>query len=71
MQRYLRGSNEAVSERIAELRKQMESEFGVVSRVLDRMIGPLLLWSARREGATYPEGRPLEPRTFVDQRNWA
>ena len=71
MERYLRGSNRAVSERIAELRQQMESEFGVVSRVLDRVIGPLLLWSARHEAAAYPEGRPLEPRTFVDRRNWA
>ncbi len=71
MQRYLRGSNQAVSERIAELQKQIEREFGVVSRVLDHMIGPLLLWSARREGAAYPEGRLLEPRTFVDRRNWA
>jgi radical SAM superfamily enzyme YgiQ (UPF0313 family) len=71
MQRYLRGSNQAVSERIADLQKQMEGEFGVASRVLNRMIGPLLLWSARREGATYPGGRPLEPRTFVDRRNWA
>jgi hypothetical protein len=71
MERYLRGSNHAVSERIAELRKKIEGEFGVVSRVLDRAIGPLLLWSARREGSTYPEGRPLEPRTFVDRRNWA
>jgi len=71
MQRYLRGSNQAISERIAELRTQMESEFGVVSRVLNRVIGPLLLWSARREGTAYPEGRPLEPRTFVDRRNWA
>jgi hypothetical protein len=35
------------------------------------VIGPLLLWSARREGSTYPEGRLLEPRTFVERRNWA
>ncbi len=71
MERYLRGSNPAISERVAELRKQMESEFGVVSRVLDRVIGPLLLWSVRHEGSTYPQGRPLEPRTFVERRNWA
>jgi len=58
-------------DRIAELRSQMESEFGVLSRVLDSVIGPLLLWSARREGAAYPQGRPLEPRTFVERRNWA
>lgn len=71
MQRYLQGSNQAISERIEALREQMENELGGVSRVLDRVIGPLLLWSARREGAIYPQGRPLEPRTFVDRRNWA
>jgi hypothetical protein len=71
MERYLRTSNQAVSERITELRKQIESEFGVVSRVLDHVIGPLLLWSARRERSTYPQGRLLEPRTFVERRNWA
>jgi radical SAM superfamily enzyme YgiQ (UPF0313 family) len=69
MQRYLRGSNQTISERIADLRRQIESEFGVVSRVIDCAIGPLLLWSARREGSTYPEGRPLEPQTFIDRRN--
>ncbi len=71
MERYLRDSNRAVSERIAELRIQMESEFGVLSRVIDRTVGRLLLWSARRESLVYPEGRPLEPRTFIDRRNWA
>jgi len=60
-----------VSERIAELRTRMESEFGVLSRVIDRAVGPLLLWSARRESLAYPEGRPLEPQTFVERRNWA
>jgi radical SAM superfamily enzyme YgiQ (UPF0313 family) len=70
MQRYLRGSNRSISERIAELRKQMENEFGVVSKAIDRALGPLLLWSARREESAYPEGRPLEPQTFVDRRNW-
>jgi radical SAM superfamily enzyme YgiQ (UPF0313 family) len=70
MQRYLRGSNQPVSERIAELQKQIEREFGVAARVLDRVIGPLLLWSARRECVNHPHGRLLEPRTFIDRRNW-
>ena len=70
MERYLRESNRAVSERIAELRRRMESEFGVLSRVIDHAVGPFLLWSARRESLAYPDGRPLEPRTFVERRNW-
>jgi len=71
MERYLRRSNRAVAERIAELRKQIENEFGVSCRIIDRTAGPLLLWSAQREGFAYPQGRPLEPKTFIDRRNWA
>jgi len=70
MERYLRDSNQAVSDRIAELRLRMEREFGVLSRIIDRAVGPLLLWSARRESLAYPDGRPLEPQTFVERRNW-
>jgi radical SAM superfamily enzyme YgiQ (UPF0313 family) len=71
MERYLRGTNRAVSDRIAELRKQMEREFGLAHRVVDRVVGRILLWSTRREASAHPAGRPLEPRTFVDRRNWA
>jgi len=71
MERYLRGTNRAVSDRIADLRKQMEREFGLIHRVVDRVVGRILLWSTRREASAYPAGRPLEPRTFVDRRNWA
>jgi hypothetical protein len=70
MERYLRGSNQTISERIAELRERIEGEFGIFSRVLDRVVGPLLLWSTRREALAYPDGRPLEPATFVQRRNW-
>ena len=70
MEQYLRASNQAVSGRIASLRKQIENEFGLLSRVIDATVGPLLLWSARREASIYPHGRPLEPRTFVERRNW-
>ena len=70
MERALQTSNTAVSERIAALRRQIESEFGLLSRVIDATVGPLLLWSARREASLHPFGRPLEPRTFVERRNW-
>jgi radical SAM superfamily enzyme YgiQ (UPF0313 family) len=70
MERYLRHSNEAVSERVRDLRRQIEHELGGFSRVIDRVVGPVLLWSARREAAVYPTGRPLEPQTFVERRHW-
>jgi hypothetical protein len=70
MERYLRGSNARVAERIRALRRDIEREFGGLSKVVDRLVGPALLLAARHEAAAYPDGRPLEPRTFVDRRNW-
>ena len=65
-----RDSNEAVSARVRDLRRQIERELGGLSRVIDRVAGPVLLWSARREAALYPTGRPLEPPMFVERRHW-
>jgi radical SAM superfamily enzyme YgiQ (UPF0313 family) len=70
MEHYLRGTNDLVSDRIADLRRRVEREMGAVTRVIDYAVGPALLWAARREAALYPVGRALEPETFVDRRNW-
>lgn len=70
MERFLLPSNSTVSDRVRELRLEIERELGGFSRVIDCVVGPALLWSARRE-ARIPGGRHLEPRTFVDRRNWA
>lgn len=69
MERYLRESNRVVSDRIAALRLQIEREIGGWSPIIDRLAGPILLWSARREGRV-AGGRVREPRTFVERRNW-
>jgi hypothetical protein len=71
MEKYLRDSNPAISRRIGELRQEIEREFGGLSRAIHHLAGPLLLWSARREARCGPTGRRLEPRTFVERRNWA
>ncbi|MGE3885127.1 MAG: radical SAM protein [Vicinamibacterales bacterium] len=70
MEKYLRDSNRAVSERIRSLRLQVERELGGVTRAIDHLVGPVLLWSARREARLAPAGRRLEPRTFLERRNW-
>ena len=70
MERYLRDSNQRVSARIGELRREIEHELGGLSAAIDRVVGPVLLWSARHEAAAFPMGRPLEPKTFIDRRNW-
>jgi radical SAM superfamily enzyme YgiQ (UPF0313 family) len=71
MEKYLRDTNRQVSERIRELRVEVERELGIVSRVVNHVAGPVALWASRREQRLYPEGRRLEPRMFVDRRNWA
>lgn len=71
MEKYLKDSNRVVSDRINELRMQIEREVGGLAPVIDRLAGPVLLWSARRDARRAPGGRRLEPRTFVDRRNWA
>jgi radical SAM superfamily enzyme YgiQ (UPF0313 family) len=70
MERFLRESNAAVSERIGALRRQIEIEIGGWSPLLHLSAGPLLLWGARREARLGPTGRIREPRTFVERSNW-
>jgi hypothetical protein len=70
MERYLRDSNRAVSERISALRRGVERECGGGSAALNRLIGPVLLWASRREAAAFPAGRPLEPQTFIERLRW-
>ena len=70
MEKYLRPTNRAMSDRVRELRLQVEREIGGWSPVIDRLVGPLLHWSARRDARLAPAGRALEPRTFVDRRHW-
>ena len=70
MERYLRDSNRAVSERISALRRGIERECGGGSAALNRVIGPVLLWASRREAAAFPAGRPLEPQTFLERWRW-
>lgn len=71
MERFLRASHPGMSERIRALREEIERECGAWTCVLDRAVGPALLWGARREARFGPSGRPLEPRTFVERRNWS
>jgi radical SAM superfamily enzyme YgiQ (UPF0313 family) len=71
MEKYLHESNREVSTRIRELRQEIERELGGFAYAINRVAGPPLLWAARREATRYPKGRPLEPRTFIDRRNWS
>jgi radical SAM superfamily enzyme YgiQ (UPF0313 family) len=70
MEKHLRSTNRPMSARIRALRTEVERESGVTSRAINRTLGPLLHWTSARDARKYPNGRPLEPRTFVERTNW-
>ncbi len=71
MEKYFRKSNADVSARIREVRRDIEREMGGLTTLVTRSLGPLLLWTSRRDARRYPQGRRLEPRTFVERARWA
>jgi radical SAM superfamily enzyme YgiQ (UPF0313 family) len=69
MEREFRKVNRSVSEQIRNLRREVEKEFPVVARLTAATLGPLLLWSTRREENRLARGRTYEPPSFVERRN--
>jgi len=70
MEKHLRASNTAASARIRALREEVCREFGLVTRLASRVLGPVLLWSTRREAKRLAAGHTYEPRTIIERRNW-
>ncbi len=70
MEREFKKVNRSVSEQIHMLRREVEKEFPVVARLTAASLGPILLWSTRREENRLASGRTYEPPTFVERRNW-
>jgi hypothetical protein len=70
MEKHLRASNAAASARIRALRLEVCREFGLITRLVSRMLGPVLLWSTRREAKRLASGHTYEPRTIIERRNW-
>ncbi len=70
MEREFKKVNRSVSERIHKLRREVEKEFPVIARLTAASLGPVLLWSTRREEHRLASGRTYEPPTFVERRNW-
>jgi radical SAM superfamily enzyme YgiQ (UPF0313 family) len=71
MERRLRESNEAVSRRIRELRTDILRESGLDARLASAIVGPLMLWAAKRERKRLDNGSHYEPKMIVERHNWA
>ena len=70
MEREFKKVNRSVSEQIHRLRREVEKEFPVIARLTAASLGPILLWSTRREENRLASGRTYEPPTFIERRNW-
>ena len=66
----LHRSNAKVSARVREVRLELNRELGGLRRAYNRLIGPVVLWAARREARRFPHGRIIEPPTSIVRRNW-
>ena len=71
METHYRSTNQELSRQIRTLRKEIEREFGVGTRALRAILGPVMLWSSRREDRRLASGQTYEPPTIIERRNWA
>jgi radical SAM superfamily enzyme YgiQ (UPF0313 family) len=70
MEREFRKVDRQVSDQIRVVREEFKRESGVVSRMLPAVLGPVLLWTTRREGRRLASGKTYEPPTILERRNW-
>jgi radical SAM superfamily enzyme YgiQ (UPF0313 family) len=71
MERQFRKVDVRVSDQIGALREEFKHESGIVSRLMPAVLGPILLWSTRREEKRLARGKTYEPPTILERRNWA
>ena len=70
MEHQFRKVDGKVSEQIRVLRQEFKRESGIVSRMMPAVLGPVLLWTTRREEKRLASGRTYEPPTILERRNW-
>ena len=70
MEKRLRWINPSVSGRVRALREEMAAEFGFVSKVWTKVLGPFLLWTSRQEEKRLARGVTYEPKTIIERCRW-
>lgn len=70
MERQFRKVDRNVSGQIHALRGEFKQESGVMARMLPAVLGPVLLWTTRREEKRLARGKTYEPPTILERSNW-
>jgi radical SAM superfamily enzyme YgiQ (UPF0313 family) len=71
MEHHLRKRNAPAAQQIRTLREEVGREFGLFSRLVTAVLGPVLLWTTRREEKRLAAGQTYEPPTIIERRNWS
>jgi len=70
MERQFRKVDRQTSDEIRALRREFRQESGFFSRMLPAVLGPVLLWTTRREEKRLARGKTYEPPTILERSNW-
>ena len=70
MEHRLKKTNVEISGRVRKLRREVEQEFGGVTRWITHVAGPFVLWLNRLEERRLARGKVYEPPTIIERRNW-
>jgi radical SAM superfamily enzyme YgiQ (UPF0313 family) len=70
MERHFRVVNRRVSDDIRTLRSEIERDSPLLSRVAASVLGPVLLWSTKREERRLAHGVTYEPPMIIGRTNW-
>ena len=61
MERQFRKVNRSGSDQIRALRQEFKKESGIFSRFMPAILGPVFLWTTRREERRLARGKTYEP----------
>jgi radical SAM superfamily enzyme YgiQ (UPF0313 family) len=70
MEHQFRKVDGKVSDQIRSVREEFKRESGIVSKMMPAVLGPVLLWTTRREEKRLARGKTYEPPTILERRNW-
>ena len=70
MERQFRKVNRSGSDQIRALRQEFKKESGIFSRFMPAILGPVFLWTTRREERRLARGKTYEPPTITERTNW-
>jgi radical SAM superfamily enzyme YgiQ (UPF0313 family) len=70
MERSVRKTNAALSERMRALQQEIDRAFGPLASLSAGVLGPILLWSSWREERRLARGKTYEPPTIIERMHW-